>query len=92
MTVPELRTELVTSSFFKNWNWSPVLFSRTGIDHQFFFPELDQFSEKELGKRTGHMTSSQKKNCPCSQNRAKIDDFIAVYGPINCALNRDKII
>jgi hypothetical protein len=27
---------------------------------------------------------------PCDENRAKIDDFIAILGPINCALNRDK--
>jgi hypothetical protein len=35
----------------------------------------------------------QKKNDadPCDQNRVKIDDFIAIYAPINCALYRDKI-
>jgi hypothetical protein len=26
---------------------------------------------------------------PCHQNRGKIDDFIAIFGPINCALYRD---
>ena len=31
------------------------------------------------------------KENPCGQNYAKMDDFIAIYGPINCALNRDKI-
>jgi len=28
---------------------------------------------------------------PCDENRSKIDDLIAIYGPINCALYRDKI-
>jgi hypothetical protein len=28
---------------------------------------------------------------PCDENRGKIDDLIAIYGPINCALYRDKI-
>ena len=27
---------------------------------------------------------------PCHQNRGKIDDFIAIFGPINCALYRDS--
>jgi hypothetical protein len=26
---------------------------------------------------------------PCHQNRGKIDDLIAIFGPINCALYRD---
>jgi hypothetical protein len=30
-------------------------------------------------------------NSPCDENRGKIDDLIAIYGPINCALYRDKI-
>jgi hypothetical protein len=30
-------------------------------------------------------------NFPCDENRGKIDDLIAIYGPINCALYRDKI-
>ncbi len=28
---------------------------------------------------------------PCDENRGKIDDIIAIFGPINCALYRDKI-
>ena len=32
-----------------------------------------------------------KRMYPCSQNRAKIDDFIAIDRPTNRALNRDKI-
>ncbi len=28
---------------------------------------------------------------PCDENRAKIDDFIAIFGPINRAIYRDKI-
>jgi hypothetical protein len=28
---------------------------------------------------------------PCDENRDKIDDLIAIFGPINCALYRDKI-
>ncbi len=28
---------------------------------------------------------------PCDENRGKIDDLIAIYGPINCALYGDKI-
>jgi hypothetical protein len=28
---------------------------------------------------------------PCDENRGKIDDLIAIYGLINCALYRDKI-
>jgi hypothetical protein len=28
---------------------------------------------------------------PCDENRGKIDDLIAIHGPINCALYRDKI-
>ena len=28
---------------------------------------------------------------PCDENRGKIDDFIAIFEPINCALYRDKI-
>jgi hypothetical protein len=27
---------------------------------------------------------------PCHQNRGKIDDFIAIFGSINCALYRDS--
>jgi hypothetical protein len=30
-------------------------------------------------------------NYPCDENRGKIDDLIAIYGPINCALYRDEI-
>jgi hypothetical protein len=28
---------------------------------------------------------------PCDENRGKIDDLIVIFGPINCALYRDKI-
>jgi hypothetical protein len=28
---------------------------------------------------------------PCDENRGKIDYLIAIYGPVNCALYRDKI-
>jgi hypothetical protein len=27
---------------------------------------------------------------PCNENRGKIDDFIAILEPINCALYRDR--
>jgi hypothetical protein len=29
---------------------------------------------------------SYKGDFPCNENRGKIDDFIAILGPINCAL------
>ena len=31
-----------------------------------------------------------KLSLPCHQNRGKIDDFIAIFSPINCALYRDS--
>ncbi len=31
----------------------------------------------------------KKAQFPCHQNREKIDDFIAIFEPINCALYRD---
>ncbi len=40
------------------------------------------------------ITINEKENLflfPCDENRGKIDDLIAIFGPINCALYRDRI-
>ncbi len=52
-------------------------------------------AEHEQLKKENKLVDEQSKNenddIPCDENRGKIDDFIAIFGPINCALYRDKI-
>jgi hypothetical protein len=72
VTVLDQRTELASppSSFFKNWNWSPVLFSRagtgdpvlflrTGTGHQFFFRALEPVTSSVF-LRTGTILYEKK--------------------------------
>ncbi len=52
-------------------------------------------AEHEQLKKENKLVDEQSKNenddIPCDENRGKIDDLIAIFGPINCALYRDKI-
>ncbi len=52
-------------------------------------------AEHEQLKKENKLVDEQSKNenddIPCDGNRGKIDDLIAIFGPINCALYRDKI-
>jgi hypothetical protein len=53
------------------------------------------FRQKRRNLKTNRMILGVRlirENDPCHQNREKIDDFIAIFEPINCALYGDKII